>query len=144
MKSSYFCGIAAILLALAIVRAAEPELTGDLRAIQGKWRVWHSKDDHTDFEVKGNTFTMVRHVSEVAGDAWTGTFVIDEEPTPKHMTWTNVKNVRTGKQTLEINRCIYELHGDTWLLIGGVKDRPAHFYSGDGNSPKAWILQREK
>jgi hypothetical protein len=44
----------------------------------------------------------------------------------------------------QINRCIYELHGDTWLLIGGVEERPAHFYSGDGKPHKAWILKREK
>jgi hypothetical protein len=30
------------------------------------------------------------------------------------------------------------------LLIGGVADRPAHFYSGDGKPHKAWILKREK
>jgi uncharacterized protein (TIGR03067 family) len=125
----------------ATVSAGQQELSGDLRALQGKWRVWLAKNDSIVFEIKRGSFTMARHSPNGVGEPAKGSFTLDEKSNPKHMTWNKVAG---GGFNLEINRCIYELHGDTWILIGGGEERPAHFYSGDGGPHKTWILKREK
>ncbi len=117
------------------------ESQGDMRALQGKWKVWLTPDQSIVIEVKGDSFSMTSHSRTAIGEPSKGSFTLDEKAEPKQMTW---KDVKGGGLNLEINRCIYELHGDTWILIGGIKNRPMHFYSGDGKSTRAWVLKREK
>jgi uncharacterized protein (TIGR03067 family) len=141
MKSSILAVLAASLCTWAIASAGERELTGDLRALQGKWKVWLAKDDYIILEIQADTLTMTRNWPSGLRESATGSFTINEKPSPKQMTWNNV---RGGGLNLEINKCIYELYGDTWLLIGGANDRPEYFYSGNGEPHKAWILKRER
>lgn len=130
----------AMLLAHA-VHVGGQELGGDLRALQGKWRVWYTNDDSTVLEISGNSFTMTRFTAKGTGPSAKGTFTLDEKQNPKHKTWQNVTG---GGLNLAVNKCIYELHGDTWLLVGGVQNRPEHFYSGEGPPHKSSILKRER
>lgn len=139
MKHTIMAILIASFSACVVSSAGEKQLTGDMRALQGKWRVRFAKNDSIIIEIKNDTLMMTRHGPTEVSEPAKGSFTIDEKPSPKHMTWMNVK----GSVNLEINRCIYELHGDTWLLIGGFKDRPEHFFSADGDS-KTWILKREK
>lgn len=113
-----------------------------MAALQGTWTAWRGADDHVVIEVTGKTFTMTRHVGGRAADPWTGTIVLDEAHSPRHMTWSGV---RAAGQDLPGNQCIYEVQGDTWLLIGGGPDkRPDRFLSGGGAGSQTLVLKREK
>lgn len=102
--------------------------------LQGKWKVWFERNDYVIFEVKGSSFSMTRQTLAGQGPTTRGTFTIDEKQNPKQMTWEYEQG--------GVNRCIYELHNDTWIIIGGRNNRPEHFYSGDGMPHKAWIFKR--
>jgi uncharacterized protein (TIGR03067 family) len=115
----------------------------DLTALQGTWKAWRSPDEVIVIEVSGKKFTMTQHVGDRAAESsWTGTIVLDETQSPRHMTWTGV---RAGEKDLPENKCIYELMGDTWLLIGGGSEkRPDRFLSGGGPGNQTLVLKREK
>ena len=136
-------------LVFAVMAAALPSLpgaggnlTGDLATLQGKWRTWFAADDYLVFEVNAKSFSMVRHTDGKQTEAWTGSLILDETRSPRHLTWTEGKS---AGQAMPDNKCIYEIHGNTWLLVGGGADnRPEHFYSGVGGGNKTWVLKREK
>ena len=115
--------------------------TSDLHALQGKWRVSFADDVSIVVEIKNDTFTMATHTPNGPREPAKGSFTLDETQNPKHMTW---KDVEGGGLKLEVNRCIYELHGETWLLIGGRNDRPKLFLSGAGKPHTTFIFKREK
>jgi uncharacterized protein (TIGR03067 family) len=120
---------------LAIDKSEKP--TDDLAALQGEWKVWFSADDYLLFAVDGDSFTMTRHAAERASVPWEGLMTVDETANPKQLTWTDVK---CGGQGLPDNLCIYELHGDTWILIGGgAAKRPERFVPSE-----TWVLKRER
>jgi hypothetical protein len=75
---------AVIITALpSLPAAAEEKPTGDLAALQGKWRTWLAADDYLVFEVSGKSFTMVRHTDGKQTDPWTGTIILDETRSEK-------------------------------------------------------------
>src|SRR5262245_61922954 len=134
--------VALVTLAATHSSPSEPaKPTGDLAALQGKWKAWLGAEDHVLFEVRDKSFTMTRHLGGRATEPWTGVLLLDEEPRPRHVTWVEGK---CAGRDLPDNRCIYELHGDTWLLIGGGPDRrPEHFLSGEGEGSKTLVLKRQ-
>ena len=104
--------------------------------------MWFAPDDYLIFEVKGKSFSMIRHTGDKQTEAWTGSIILDETRNPKHLTWVDGK---IAGKPLSDNKCIYEICGDTCLLIGGGADRrPEHFFSGGGEGNKTWVLKREK
>ena len=145
MKNSLVMFVLTTLLALPMASASgqelELELTGDMRALQGKWRASFADDVSIVVEIKNDTFTMATHTPNGPREPAKGSFTLDETQNPKHMTW---KDVEGGGLKLEVNRCIYELHGETWLLIGGRNDRPKLFLSGAGKPHTTFIFKREK
>ena len=143
MKNSLVLVVLTTLLALPIASANAQELalTGDMRALQGRWRVSFADDVSIVVEIKNDTFTMTTHTPTGRGEPARGSFTLDETQNPKHMTW---KDVEGGGVKLDVNRCIYELHGDTWLLIGGKNERPKLFLTGAGKPHTTFIFKREK
>ena len=137
--SLIFTVIFAALLSAADVR---DKPASDLAALQGTWRMWFAEDDHVVFEVREKSFSMIRRTADRQSEAWTGSLVLDETRSPKHLTWVGGKS---ATKALPDNICIYELHGDTLLLVGGGADsRPDRFFSGTGDGNKTWVLKREK
>lgn len=122
--------------------AKEEQLKGDLALMQGKWKAWMSADHWMDFEVQGTRFKMTHLSTKGVTVPWNGTLVIDEKPDPRHLTWTQVKS---GGNALPDNQCLYEIHKDTWLIIGGGPNtRPERFFSGGGDGSQTLVLKREK
>ena len=143
MKVSRIVGtLAALFIYLVVVStpAGEKKPAGDLAALQGKWKVWSDQEEYSVFEINDESFSMTRHTATGPGRTVKGSFTIDEETDPKQMTW---KDVKGPGYRLDVNRCIYEMHGNTWLLIGGIEKRPKRFLSA-GKPHTTWILKREK
>jgi len=143
MKNSLVLVVLTALLALPMASASAQELalTGDMRALQGTWRVSFADDVSIVVEIKNDTLTMTTHTPKGRGEQAKGSFTLDETQNPKHMTW---KDVEGGRVKIDVNRCIYELHGDTWLLIGGKNERPKLFLAGEGKPHTTFIFKREK
>jgi uncharacterized protein (TIGR03067 family) len=121
-------------------QAAEDVPAGDAAALQGRWKAWLSPEQCMAFEVRGKSFTLAHQTGDKSAEPWNGTLVFDERASPKRMTWTRVQ---VGGRDLPDNQCIYELHGDTWLLIGGGGAAPEHFYSGGGQGSQTLVFKRE-
>jgi len=141
MRSLLVLIVFTVFLGLSDASINAQDLTGDMRALQGKWRVSFVDDRSIVLEFKNNTITHTSHSPLGSRPPAIGSFEIDDTQDPKHMTW---KDVEFPGRKLEVNRCIYELHGDTLLLIGGISDRPKTFISGPGKPHITWILKREK
>ncbi len=118
------------------------ELRGDLRDLQGSWKATFLQGRETVFEIRRQAFTMTTLYPDTEPTVLKGTFILDASKDPKQMTWKDVEYA--GGIIHEVNRCIYELHGDTWLLMGGLKDRPKTFLSGGGTPPTTWIFKRQR
>ena len=129
------------LLGSAVPTIHGQDLTGDMRALQGKWRVSFADERSIVLEFKDGTLTHTNHAPTGSGEPARGSFTIDETQSPKHMTW---KDVDFAGRKMEVNCCIYELHGDTLLMMGGIKDRPKTFISGQGKPHTTWIFKRVK
>ena len=120
------------------------DLTGDMRALQGKWRVSFADDRSIVLELKNDIMTETNHASTGSTQHSVGSFTIDDTQNPKQFTMKDVEFPRFPGRKMEVNRCIYELHGDTLLLMGGLNDRPKTFISGPGKPHTTWIFKREK
>jgi len=133
--------VGAVLLLSGHSRAEDELPAGDLALMQGRWKAWIAPDQFLQIEVRGKTFTLVQTTGDKTGDPWSGVFVIDAGANPKRLTW---KSVQLAGRDLPENQCIYELHGDTWLLIGGgASAAPDRFYSGGGKGSQTLVFKRE-
>jgi len=135
--------LAASLLMVGFATSQDEKPKGDLALLQGAWQVWLNPDESVFIEVKGKTFAMSHQKAKVKTELSNGTLVFPEQAGAKALDWVEVKSSR-GEAGPD-NRCIYELHGDTWILIGGGPDkRPDQFYSGAADGNQTFVLKRVK
>lgn len=134
----------AVMLTLALATLAwadEAQPAGDLAVLQGRWKAWLSDEEFMLFEVKGKSFTLGRYSGAQRTEPWAGTLIVNESTGPRQLTWVGTKSA--GKEVPD-NHCIYELHGDTLLIIGGgASHRPKQFYSGGTSKHQTLVLKRE-
>lgn len=138
MKSWIAALVVVLLLAPALASQDSPT---DQAALQGRWKAWLAPEQFLVFEIRGNRFTLTTHSGENAAAPWTGQLVFDERASPKRVTW---KGINSGGRDLPDNECIYELHGETWLVIGGGGQAPAQFFSGGGQGHQTLVFKRER
>jgi uncharacterized protein (TIGR03067 family) len=134
--------LAALVVALSSAHglAADVVPASDITALQGRWKAWIGPEQCMVFEVRDKSFTLAHQTGDKSAEPWNGTLVIDERASPRRVTWTRVQ---VAGRDLPDNQCIYELHGDTWLLIGGGAAAPEHFYSGGGQGSQTLVFKRE-
>src|SRR5262249_10160019 len=61
MRNLVLTVLAASLCGGAFAATGEKELASDMRALQGKWRVWLAENESIVLEIDRDTFTMTRH-----------------------------------------------------------------------------------
>jgi uncharacterized protein (TIGR03067 family) len=141
MKSALSLMAVVVLTLSAVGQAQEEKPPNDLKLIQGQWRAWLTEDVSMLFEVEGQAFTLVHVWGDQRAEPWRGLILIEQSAKPREITWVSIKS---GEKDLPDNCCIYELHGDTLLLIGGgATKRPERFFSGGATQNQTLVFKRE-
>ena len=151
MKRYLVIVIAAMTLGTTALPAlAQDEATKkELAALAGTWRV-------TAIEANGQRRTgtaLPNMVVKVEGDRYrqeaagqlieSGTLKLDPTAKPKTIDMT----VQSGMAKGKVQRGIYRLEGDTWIVCApeaGVKERPTEFTSKGGKGWMVFELKRVK
>jgi uncharacterized protein (TIGR03067 family) len=126
--------IAAVLaIQTSAIAADAPELTGDLKAMQGEWVVDHAESPTGEI-LKAYAGTM-RHTirgskacNPEKPQSVETSFILDETQTPKRQLWT--------RHTGQVTRAVYKIEGDTLTTIvllapdQATQDWPTEFKPG--------------
>jgi uncharacterized protein (TIGR03067 family) len=141
----------AALIGLSPVLSAQEPGNKDRDALQGTWNVSKfvvaGKDGAEDLNKKV-TFVIAGDSLTVKLDKDTlseGKFVLDQAPSPKHITVTSTTAADKGETKLGI----YEIDGDMLKLCFSLEDagamrRPADFTSNNDRMTLVAVLQRAK
>jgi|GEM_PF-1830198 len=115
--------------------------TGDTGRLQGTWLADLEPGLQGRLVLRKSRLLYVHTKDGRETVVWDGHFGVNDQAAPKQMDWTPL---RRGRRNPPANLAIYDLQGDTLLVIGSTEGpRPTTFYSGGGShSPKTVIFRR--
>lgn len=136
------CRLTSFVLVIAFhaFALAEDRKTTTASTLDGTWRADVSQSQSINLSIKDSRIEMTAFAGEKQLPRWVGKLSISQDEPDQHMDWVEL---RSGNTKLPDNKCLFQLHGDVLLVIGGgPNQRPTRFFSGAGDDPKTLIFIR--